>query len=118
MSEDIVPIGSGDTGVSSRPNGSMEFQLRRYRIRQGCLDEFVTVWREQLVPLRESFGFVIVGAWTIPEENEFVWIVAHERMETASAEYYESPDRTAVSPPPRDLLETVSFWPIVPAVEG
>ncbi len=35
----------------------MEFQIRRYKIRPGAMDEFVELFDNQLVPLRARFGF-------------------------------------------------------------
>ena len=52
-------------------------QLRRYRIKEGRLDQFVAEWKETVVPLRTAAGFTIVGAWTVPAINEFVWILEH-----------------------------------------
>jgi hypothetical protein len=94
----------------------LQYQVRRYRVREGCMDAFTTLWREQIVPLREAMGFVVVGGWVLPETFEFVWIVGHEDMEVASADYYNSPARAALSPSPGSLLETVDSWPAASAL--
>lgn len=90
----------------------LQYQLRRYRVRDGCIDEFVEVWRDQIVPLREAMGFVVVGGWFLAETYEFVWIVGHQDLEAASAEYYQSPGRAALSPSPGSYLEHVEAWPM------
>ncbi len=81
----------------------MEFQLRRYTIHEGALAEFVEEWSERVRPLREGFGFTVVGAWTAAEENQFVWILAYdgrEGFERRDAAYYQSPERAALTPDP------------------
>ncbi|HET6380777.1 MAG TPA: NIPSNAP family protein [candidate division Zixibacteria bacterium] len=87
----------------------MATQLRDYRIRPGALDEFVQAFRTHLWPIRERLGFTLVGAWTIPEENRFVWIVSHpgdwEAYEEADRAYHASPARTALDPNPGRLIE-------------
>ncbi len=52
------------------------WQLRRYTINKGRLDDFVDAWRRGVYPLRLKFGFTIDGAWVIQERNEFVWIMS------------------------------------------
>ena len=37
----------------------MEYQVCRYRIAPGKLDEFVDAWKAGVVPLRERFGFPV-----------------------------------------------------------
>ena len=81
----------------------MEFQLRRYTVHEGALEQFVDEWSRLVRPLRERFGFTVVGAWTAAEENQFVWILAYdgqEGYEQRDREYYASPERTALAPDP------------------
>lgn len=84
-------------------------QLRDYRIRAGELDRFVDEWRSQLAPLRQSLGFEIPGAWTIPDEQRFVWLLSHpdgwDAFEAADAAYFASPQRKAFDPDPARLIE-------------
>jgi hypothetical protein len=88
---------------------SRAIQLRDYRIRPGELDRFVAEWRARLAPLREAEGFEIAGAWTIPEEDRFVWLLVHpdgwEAFEAADAAYFASPGRAALDPDPARLIE-------------
>ena len=81
----------------------MEYQLRRFRIAPGKLDEFVRAWKAGVVPLRERFGFRFHGAWSIEESNEFVWVISHDGSEgfaAADAAYYASDERGRLSPDP------------------
>ncbi len=81
----------------------MEYQLRRYQIAPGKLDEFVEGWTSGVVPLREQFGFRVRGAWSIPESSEFVWIISYDGpdgLAAADARYYDSNERRSLSPNP------------------
>jgi hypothetical protein len=86
----------------------MATQLRDYRIRAGELDRFVDEWRTGVARLRRAAGFEIAGAWTIPEEDRFVWLLTHpdgwDAFDEADAEYYASPGRAALDPDPARLI--------------
>jgi hypothetical protein len=83
-------------------------QLRDYRIVAGELDRFVEEWRTQLAPLRRACGFEVAGAWTIPDEDRFVWLLVHPdgwgAFEAADARYFASPERRAFDPDPARLI--------------
>ncbi len=82
-------------------------QLREYTVKPGQLDAFVDVWVRRIRPLRERTGFVIEGAWTIPAEERFIWIVSHDGpagWEAANKAYYESPERTSMDPDPASFI--------------
>ena len=87
----------------------MAIQLRDYRIRAGELDRFVDEWRARLAPLRQAIGFVIPAAWTVPEEDRFLWLLEHpggwDAFEEADAAYFASPERATVHPDPARLIE-------------
>jgi hypothetical protein len=84
-------------------------QLRDYRIRTGELDRFVEAWQARLAPLRRASGFTIPGAWTVPEEDRFIWLLEHpgdwEAFAEADAAYYASPERRAIDPDPAALID-------------
>jgi len=83
-------------------------QLRIYRLAEGALEEFVGEWRSSVVPLRESFGFRVEGAWTLPEQSGFVWIISHDGdFAAADQAYYASPERKALDPDPARNIEKV-----------
>jgi hypothetical protein len=84
-------------------------QLRDYRIVEGALDQFVEEWGERLAPIRRDIGFSIDGAWTVPDESRFVWLLTHpgdwDAFEVADRRYFDSPLRTALDPDPARLIE-------------
>ncbi|MGH2817171.1 MAG: NIPSNAP family protein [Actinomycetota bacterium] len=86
----------------------MIYQLRSYVVKPGEMDEWLTEWREKVVPLRLKFGFEIVSAWVIEEEDRFVWIVGHDGDFAArDDDYYASPERENMDPDPaRHLAST------------
>jgi hypothetical protein len=82
-------------------------QLRDYTIKPGQLDRFAEVWRTKVRPLREKQGFVVEGAWKIPSEEHFVWIVSYAGpggWDAASKSYYDSPERKAMDPDPASFI--------------
>ena len=88
-------------------------QVRMYVIKEGKLDAFVRLFDEQIVPLRRRFGFTVVGAWTVPEENRFIWVAGYEGsdpIQDADARYYASPDRLAIEPSPTSLMDSSTAW--------
>ena len=78
----------------------MQFQLRDYRIKPGQMDDWIAEWSLNVRPLREKFGFQIVGAWTIPQDNRFIWILARDDFEAADHRYYDSIKRRSIEPDP------------------
>ena len=84
-------------------------QLRDYAIKPGELDRFVELWRTKVRPAREKQGFVVEGAWKVPSEEHFVWIVSYDRpdgWEAANKRYYDSPERKSMDPDPATLILT------------
>jgi hypothetical protein len=72
------------------------------------MDEFVALFVDHIVPVREALGFKVLGAWNDPADDTFVWVVGHEApdgWEAAEAAYYDSPERAAL---PRDPAELVA----------
>jgi hypothetical protein len=88
----------------------MEYQLRRFRIAAGKLDDFINAWKAGVVPLRERFGFQFHGAWSIEESSEFVWVVGYdgpEGFDVADAAYCASEERRRLSPDPAQYIVSV-----------
>lgn len=84
----------------------MEHQLRHYKIRPGSMDAFLSAWLKGVYPLRQRFGFTFVGAWTVREKDEFVWIIGYDGdLEAADRRYYDSPERKAIDPDPAQYIE-------------
>ena len=85
----------------------MEYQLRMYGVEEEMMDTFLGIFPE-VVAARRAVGFEVVGAWMIPEDNQFIWIVgAEDGIETTSERYYASDQRRAIEPEPAKLLETI-----------
>jgi hypothetical protein len=83
-------------------------QLREYRIRPGEIERFAEEWRSRLAPLRQAMGFSIPAAWTVPEEDRFIWLLEHpggwDAFAKADAAYHASPERAAMDPDPARLI--------------
>ncbi len=84
-------------------------QLRDYTIKPGELARFAELWATKVRPLRKQKGFVIEGAWKIPSEDRFVWIVSYDGADgwdIANRGYYDSPERKTMDPDPARLILT------------
>ena len=95
----------------------MVTQLRIYTINKGKLDEFVRLWCERVYPLRLKLGFKVDGAWTIKETNQFVWVLRYdgpEEWQTKKEEYYNSPERKALTPDPVQLIARIEQYFVTP----
>jgi hypothetical protein len=78
-------------------------QLRIYTIKPGEMDAWVDEWSRLVAPLRREAGFEILGAWTVPAQNQFVWIIRYTGTKTwqeANTDYYNSPKRKEIQPDP------------------
>lgn len=93
-------------------------QLRTYTLKPGVMAQWVVIWREQIKPLRESLGFTVPAAWTVPQENQFVWLMSYDGPEdwaALDASFHDSPARQAFCPDPADLIvamETCFLHPV------
>ncbi len=97
-----------------------EFQLRMYDVAEGRMDEFLSIF-PAVLEARRSVGFDVVGVWTIPDENKFVWIVSTDApggIDALAKEYYRSPLRAAIDPEPASLLDTIETKLMTPVLEG
>ena len=86
-------------------------QLRTYQVRSGAMEEFVALFRDHLVPLREAYGYQVLGAWNDPEQGTFVWVVGHEApdgWDAAEQAYYDAPERAALPANPSDFLQSAA----------
>jgi hypothetical protein len=90
-----------------------DVQLRIYSIEPGRLEAFLAAWTAGVVPLRRRFGFSI-DAWTVPDENTFVWKLTYSGVETfdaADLAYYHCAERTALDPDPAQfVVATQELW--------
>jgi len=84
--------------------GMTSVQLRRYEIKPGEMDAFLTAVRAAF-PVREQYGFTVAFALVDEGRNEFTWAVTHDGDFTAAeAAYYESPERAALPANPADHI--------------
>lgn len=82
-------------------------QLRTYTLKPGKLPEWTEIWRDQIKPIRESLGFTVPAAWTVPEKNQFIWLMQYDGPQewaTQDAAFHESPARHAMEPDPAELI--------------
>lgn len=95
----------------------MEVHVRIYEAKAGELERFVKEWQATIRPLRERFGFRVLGAWASEEGRQFVWVLGYEGADgfaSADARYYASPERAALDPNPARLLERTDEFPARP----
>ena len=96
----------------------MVIQLRDYSIISGSLGQFVDEWQQHLAPLRRSLGFGIEGAWTVVDEDRFVWLLSYPGswadFEEADRRYFDSPERALISPDPARLIARQTNVRLVP----
>lgn len=96
----------------------MPLQLRTYTLQPGTLERWTAVWQQHIRPLREQLGFSVPAAWTVPERNQFVWLMSYDGPLTwaeADASFHSSPGRLSIAPNPADMivhLETCFVEPV------
>jgi hypothetical protein len=86
-------------------------QLRRYNLIPAEVDGFVGWWLQNVVPVRQQFGFRVVFAYIDRENATFSWAVTHDGdFDAAEAEYYGSDARAAAAQgqPKRVLHQEIS----------
>jgi hypothetical protein len=87
---------------------AVKFGLREYTIEEERLDDFVSEWREHVLPLRLAMGFNVLGPWIEREARRFVWIVGYDGdLAAADQAYCKSDERRALSPDPVRLVVEV-----------
>ncbi len=95
----------------------MKIQLRIYTINRGALEPFAEEWKEKVQPLRLELGFQVLGAWTVPATNQFVWLLGYDgpdAWETVDQSYYQSDGRRAMQPDPARLIARVELQFVEP----
>ena len=77
-------------------SGRMPLQLRRYELDPAHVDQWLSFF-EKLIPVRATFGFRLISAYLDRLNNEFTWIVEHDRpFAEAEAVYNASAERAAL----------------------
>ena len=89
----------------------MLVQLRTYTLEPGALPTWVAVFNDHIRPIRESLGFTVPAAWTEPEHDRFVWLLAldadRQEWDRLDAAFRASPARRALDPDPAPLIRTI-----------
>ncbi len=84
------------------------YQLRKYIIRTGKMEQFLSAWRERIVPAREQHGFQVLEAYVEQDKSNFYWILRWD-SEVAIAEgenkFLSSPEYQALN---KDLGEFIT----------
>jgi hypothetical protein len=96
----------------------MPTQLRIYTINRGALEQWSREWEEKIRPLRLQLGFKVMGAWKIPETNQFVWLLAYagpEPWETRDQAFHESEERQSMQPDPARHIARIEQYFVEPA---
>jgi hypothetical protein len=84
----------------------VDWELRIYRIKEGELDSWVDEWSTHVAPLRQRFGFAVLGPWI--DGRTFVWLLGYggsESFDAANERYYASDERKTVDPDPARHIE-------------
>jgi prophage antirepressor-like protein len=91
------------------------FQLRRYELDPSLAEEFATWVVNQIIPLREKFGYKVHWQYLDRANSQFIWLVSLEateaEFEAKDAAWMASADRAegVVSMPPALMKVHVSF---------
>ncbi len=70
----------------------MPAELRIYQIAAGLMEEFVSLFDDEVAPARRANGFEVIGPWIQEDENQFVWIAGYDgelSWDEAVQRYYE-----------------------------
>lgn len=95
----------------------MDHQLRIYTLHAERLEDFLTLWREHVVPARAACGFEVVSSFLNRERREFCWIVRHTGegdFAAGDARYYDSPERAALPWDPREAIAEIELRMLEP----
>jgi hypothetical protein len=78
----------------------MVYQLRIYTINRGMMDSWVKLFNEHIRPLHDKLGIPVEQSWVNADKTEFIWVRRFNNAEEISvkeAEYFASPERTALA---------------------
>jgi hypothetical protein len=100
----------------SSQNSNSEVNICQYRhfvINRGKMDEFIEAWENGVYPLRLRFDFTIPVYWSIPETNQFIWLICYDGdngFESQDKAYYESDERKNLVPDPVPYIASYQRW--------
>ena len=68
--------------------------LRTYTINKGMLEQWLTLFDEELVPRMEAAGMTVQSRWVNAERTQFIWIRVYgeslDDLETKEKAFYGS----------------------------
>ena len=77
----------------------MTAQLRIYTINRGMMDSWLEVFNQHIRPLHDRLEIPVVSSYVNADRSEFIWIRCFrnaEEIPTKEAEFFASPERTAL----------------------
>ena len=87
----------------------MTAQLRIYTINRGMMDSWLQVFNEHIRPLHDRLGIPVISTYVNADRTEFIWVRrfnSTEEIPTKEAEYFASPERTALGDiPPQHIAK-------------
>jgi len=64
------------------------FELRTYRIRKDCLEQWVRLMDTKIIPFQTAMGMAIVGSFTVRDMDDcYVWIRRFENEQERRTHY-------------------------------
>lgn len=85
----------------------MEVELRDYTVAPGHMDDWLSGWRDGIMPLRSQCGFTLLGAWLDAGQNRFIWVLGYdgaESFDVAEDRYHRLPERIVLNPDPSSFV--------------
>ena len=87
----------------------MTAQLRIYTINRGMMDSWLQVFNEHIRPLHDRLGIPVISTYVNADRTEFIWVRRFnntEEIPAKEAEYFASPERTALGDiPPQHIAK-------------
>ncbi len=88
----------------------MVAQLRIYTINRGMMDSWLKLFNEHIQPLPERLGIPVQNSWVNADRTEFIWVRRFNNVEeipAKEAEYFASPERTALGDQPTSHIAKI-----------
>ena len=85
----------------------MIYQLRTYTVNKGMMDDWVSLFNDQIVAIQENCGIKVEAAWVNLDQNQFIWIRSFadsDDVKVKESAFYASPEWNAVMDQARSHL--------------
>lgn len=87
----------------------MIFELRTYRIKKGCMDKWVQLMDDTVIPFQKEKGMRVIGSFvSLERDDEYVWMRRFEneeqRGELYDAVYGSDAWKNRIRPAMGDML--------------